>query len=129
MSKHFTKKSLILSATLMALTLTAVPSHAQTVVNAHVHNKTTAAITTAKAANRAKDGAKVSLKGTIVKPLGNERYQFKDNTGRIVVDIDDDLWQERVLDDATTVEIFGEVDVDYKHGKRLVEIDVQRIIF
>ena len=83
---------------------------------------------TVKEALTLRDDTKVQLKGYIVKAIGDEKYEFKDNTGRIMVDIDDDLWYGRTLSAKTPVTIIGEVDIDYKPMKR-VEIDVDAVIF
>ena len=84
--------------------------------------------TTVKYALSAKDDTKVQLKGYIVKSIGDEKYQFRDNTGTITVDIDDELWNGRAISAKTPVVIYGEVDIDYKPMKR-VEIDVDSVRF
>lgn len=75
-----------------------------------------------------KDDNKVKLKGYIVKSVGDEKYQFRDNTGTITVDIDDELWQGKPISAKTPVTIVGEIDVDYKPTKR-VEVDVDQVVF
>ena len=75
-----------------------------------------------------KDDTKVELKGYVVKSIGDEKYQFRDTTGVITVDIDDDLWQGKAVSAKTPITILGEVDVDYKPTKR-VEIDVDQVQF
>ena len=74
------------------------------------------------------DDSKVELKGYVVKSIGDEKYQFRDATGTITVDIDDDLWQGKAVSAKTPITIVGEVDVDYKPTKR-VEIDVDAVKF
>ena len=75
-----------------------------------------------------KDDAPVMLKGQVVKSLGDEKYQFRDATGTITVDIDDELWQGRAISPTTTVTLIGEVDIDRIPTKR-VEIDVDSVQF
>jgi len=75
-----------------------------------------------------KDDTKVQLKGYVVKAVGDEKYQFRDNTGTITVEIDDELWQGKPVSAKTPVVIIGEVDIDYKPAKR-VEIDVDQVQF
>ena len=75
-----------------------------------------------------KDDSNVQLKGYIVKAIGDEKYQFRDSTGTITVDIDDDLWNGKAISAKTPVVITGEVDIDYKPSKR-VEIDVEQVRF
>lgn len=84
--------------------------------------------TTVKQALTYRDDTKVQLKGYIVKSVGDEKYQFRDNTGTMTVDIDDELWNGRAISAKTPVIIKGEVDIDYKPMKR-VEIDVDSVQF
>ena len=88
----------------------------------------TAPVSTVKQALAAKDDTKVQVKGYVVKATGDEKYQFRDATGTITVDIDDDLWQGKPIAANTPVTLIGEVDVDYKPTKR-VEIDVDAVKF
>jgi uncharacterized protein (TIGR00156 family) len=84
--------------------------------------------TTVKQALTLKDDTKVQLKGYVVKAVGDEKYQFRDNTGTITVDIDDELWHGKPISAKTPVTLIGEVDIDYKPAKR-VEIDVEAVKF
>ena len=84
--------------------------------------------TTVKQALVLKDNTPVQLKGYIVKATGDEKYQFRDNTGTMTVDIDDDLWHGKSVSATTPVTLIGEVDIDYKPTTR-VEIDVDQIKF
>ena len=88
----------------------------------------TPSLITVKQALALKDNTKVQLRGHVVKATGDEKYQFRDNTGSITVDIDDELWQGKPISANTTVTLIGEVDVDYKPLKR-VEIDVDSVKF
>lgn len=88
----------------------------------------TPSLITVKQALTLKDNTKVQLRGHVVKATGDEKYQFRDNTGSITVDIDDELWQGKPISANTTVTLIGEVDVDYKPLKR-VEIDVDSVKF
>ncbi|MFW1806701.1 NirD/YgiW/YdeI family stress tolerance protein [Acinetobacter ursingii] len=85
-------------------------------------------VTSVKQALIMKDDASVMLKGQVVKSLGDEKYQFRDTTGTITVDIDDELWQGRAISPTTTVTLIGEVDIDRIPTKR-VEIDVDSVQF
>ncbi|MDQ9022210.1 NirD/YgiW/YdeI family stress tolerance protein [Acinetobacter sichuanensis] len=84
--------------------------------------------TTVKQALTLKHDAKVQLQGYVVKAIGDEKYQFRDKTGTITVDIDDDLWKGKAVSASTLVTLSGEVDVDYKPTKR-VEIEVDAVKF
>lgn len=83
---------------------------------------------TVKQALSLKDDTKVQLKGYVVKSVGDEKYQFRDATGTIVVEIDDELWKGKAISAKTPVTLIGEVDIDYKPTKR-VEIDVDQVRF
>lgn len=80
-------------------------------------------ITTAAAALQAADDANVTLEGHITKQLGNERFEFKDSTGTIQVEIDHEDWPTAQVSETTKVRLTGEVDKD-RDG---VEIDVDRV--
>ena len=67
-----------------------------------------------------KDDAKAVLRGNIVKQVGHEKYLFKDATGEIVIEIDDDDWGGVTVGPQDTVELIGEVDKDFNK----VEFDV-----
>ncbi len=84
--------------------------------------------TTVKYALTLKDDSHVQLKGYVVKAIGDEKYEFRDQTGSITVDIDDELWGGKAISAKTPVTIIGEVDIDYKPAKR-VEIDVDQVKF
>ena len=60
--------------------------------------------------------------------MGDEKYQFRDSTGSITVDIDDELWQGKAISAKTPVTLIGEIDIDYKPTKR-VEVDVDQVKF
>lgn len=97
---------------------------ANTAVNQQAIHKTV----TAKQALTLKDDTKVQLKGYVVKSIGDEKYEFRDSSGSITVDIDDDLWNGKAISAKTPITIVGEVDIDYKPTKR-VEIDVDAVKF
>lgn len=113
----------LIAATLVGATTFAV---ANTAVNQNAITPT--ATSTVKQALTMKDDSKVQLKGYIVKATGDEKYQFRDSTGSITVDVDDELWNGKAISAKTPVVIIGEVDIDYKPTKR-VEIDVDQVQF
>ena len=114
----------VLAAALMGSIATAAVASSETVVNQAAFAK----LTTVKQALAMKDDSKVQLKGYIVKAVGDEKYQFRDSTGTITVEIDDELWQGKPISAKTPVVITGEIDIDYKPAKR-VEIDVEQVRF
>ena len=80
---------------------------------------------TVAAAAKLPDDTKVVLEGHIVKKTGHERYEFKDASGTVTVEIDDDDWRGLTVNAQDKVRIEGEVE--HKRG-RAVEIDVDRIV-
>ena len=111
------------------LTVGLVGATTFTVANTAVNQTAlTSTLTTVKNALTMKDDTKVQLRGNVVKAIGDEKYQFRDSTGTITVDIDDELWQGKPIAANTTVTLIGEVDIDYKPTKR-VEIDVEVVNF
>lgn len=81
-----------------------------------------------KQASTMLDDQYVQLKGYVVKALGDDKYQFRDSTGSITVDIDHELWMGKPISATSLITIVGEVDVDYRPFKR-VEIDVDHVAF
>lgn len=69
-----------------------------------------------------RDDQRVTLTGHVVKKVGWEKYLFRDSTGEIRIEIDDDVMPTEPFDDKTKVEISGEVEKDFL---RSVEIDVK----
>lgn len=66
------------------------------------------------------DDQRVVLTGKLTNYLGNDKYEFTDKTGRIVVDLDDDRDWSHISKDQT-ITIYGEID----RSRRGIEIDVK----
>jgi len=81
------------------------------------------AVTTVKDAREMRDNAKVTLQGYIIQHLGGDKYMFKDATGAVRVEIDNDVWRGLTIGPNDLVEIHGDVDKDWNS----VEIEVKRI--
>ena len=62
-------------------------------------------VVTVEQASKMKDESQVILRGNIESSLGDEKYLFKDKTGSIRVEIDDDDWKGLVVKPTDTVEI------------------------
>ena len=84
-------------------------------------------VTTIQNALNMKDDTNVRLIGTIVQSLGDEKYMFKDSTGEIVVEIDNDLWQGRTITPKDTIEISGDVDKEWNE-KTKIDVDSLSIV-
>lgn len=70
------------------------------------------------------DDRAVVMKGSIEKHLTKDKYQFVDNTGRIVVEIDGEEWRGQKVQPEDTVLIIGETDKDWF---RDIVVDVKSI--
>lgn len=81
-------------------------------------------VNTVAGALKAWDDTMVTLRGKIIRQVGHEKYEFADNTGSIIVDIDDDDWYGLSVGPNDVVEIYGEVDAE---AFRRNEIDVKMI--
>lgn len=79
-----------------------------------------AEVTTVAQALKMKDDTNAVLRGNIVKKIKHEKYLFKDATGEIVIEIDDDDWGGVTVGPQDTVELIGEVDKDFNK----IEFDV-----
>lgn len=112
------------------LILLAALASSSVFANNHVTNSQqgfsgpTAGISTVKAvldAGMFSDDTPVTLTGYLVKSLGNEHYEFKDNTGTIEVEIDHDKWLGLQATPKTKITINGEIDKEFNYTK--VDVD------
>jgi len=78
---------------------------------------------TVEEAKELKDDTKVLLKGYIIEKLDKEMFLFRDNTGDIDLEIEDDVWKDRTLAPDSTVLVHGEINRD----KDMVRIEVDEI--
>lgn len=81
-------------------------------------------VSTVEEAKKMSDDAHVILRGNIEKKIGHEKYMFKDKTGTIQIEIDDDDWNGLNVSPEDMVEINGEVDT---HMMKPTDIDVDSI--
>lgn len=79
-------------------------------------------VTAAEAANLP-DDTRVRVEGRIVRSLGDEEYEFRDDTGTMRVEIDDDDWDGQ-MDPNRRVVLIGELDQDAND----VELEVDRVL-
>jgi uncharacterized protein (TIGR00156 family) len=69
------------------------------------------------------DDTNVKMQGRIVKAVGDEKYEFTDDSATIIVEIDDDEWGGVEATPELQVEISGEIDKE-RSG---TELDVETI--
>lgn len=74
-------------------------------------------------AKKAPDDSHIVLRGYIVKKVGDEKYLFKDSSGQIYVEIDDEVWRGLQVFPKEKITLYGTVDKE--NGR--TEIDVKRI--
>ncbi|ENW79539.1 TIGR00156 family protein [Acinetobacter sp. ANC 3929] len=71
-----------------------------------------------------KDETGVTLTGQITKHLQSDHYEFKDQSGTIGVEIDDDIWRQAGIKVGDHVRLVGEVDT---HRYKPTDIEVIKI--
>ena len=84
-------------------------------------------VTTVAAAKDAADDTPVVLQGYVTKKINNDdKYEFKDNSGTITVEIDNEDLPATPFNEKTKVKITGEVE---KHlMSREVDVDLVEIV-
>jgi len=73
------------------------------------------------------DDQRVSVQGHLLRKSGHEKYIFSDGTAEIVVEIDDDDFPRRPVDEKTRVELYGEVDTGLRRPPE-IEVDNIRVL-
>ncbi|WP_027186832.1 YgiW/YdeI family stress tolerance OB fold protein [Desulfovibrio cuneatus] len=63
-------------------------------------------------AQNVRTGTYISLTGNIIEHLRENYFTFRDATGSIRVEIENDVWQGRDVSPQQRITIFGEVDTD-----------------
>ena len=69
------------------------------------------------------DDTPVVLVGQIEKSLGDEKYLFKDASGSVTVEIDNEDWRGVTVTPKDTIVLQGEIDIDFFK----TEIDVDSV--
>ena len=82
------------------------------------------ALSTVADALKMQDNAYASLRGKIERHVGGDHYIFRDATGSITVDIDQNKWAGQNISPQDTVIIHVEVDKDWNS----TELEVKQII-
>lgn len=111
---------------LFALALLATPALAPSIAHGqYVGADDYVVVTTVAEARTQRDEHPVVLQGTLVAKVGHERYRFRDASGDIEVEIDDDeMPRDRPIDASMRVELHGEVDT---HRFKPTDIDVDHV--
>ncbi len=112
----------VICASLLGLT-TIVSAQAQPTIQQGGFSGPSINVSTVKQAKTLKDDSPVVLKGHIIQNIGKEKYIFKDATGTITVEIDQEDWHGVQVSPSDLVEISGEVDKEWNK----IEIDVFQV--
>ena len=112
------KNALILSA-LLAVSATASAGFHE---NGHANARQTAVTRVADLRNMP-DDSYVTLEGHIEKQVRHEHYIFRDASGRIEVEIDDDVWRGLDVSPNDKVRLTAEIDQDWRN----TEVDVKSV--
>lgn len=80
---------------------------------------------TAAEAAKLSDDTPVILTGKIEQSLGDEKYMFRDASGTIIVEIDNDDWRGVTVGPNDTVELQGEIDTDMFQPNK---VDVDTVV-
>ena len=70
------------------------------------------------------DETAVMLSGVIVRKTHKDHFELKDNSGKIGIEVDSDLWRPMGLKAGDKVKVMGEVDT---HTGQATDIDVVQI--
>ena len=68
---------------------------------------------TVSAAMKAADDSPAVLQGTLGKSLGNERYEFSDDSGSMTVEIDRDITRHITLNSGQAITLYGEIEQEH----------------
>ena len=79
-------------------------------------------MTVAEAKEQSEDRA-VKVQGYIVKSIGDEKYELQDDSGILVVEIDDEDWRGLEVTPSDRVELSGEIDKE----RNEVELEAESI--
>ena len=82
------------------------------------------AVSTVADVLKMRDNAYASLRGKLERHVGGDHYIFRDATGSVTVDIDQDKWAGQNIAPQDTVIIHVEVDKDWNN----TELEVKRIV-
>lgn len=105
------------------LGLVAITAHAQT---GGFNGPDGRELVSALKAQELADDTDVRLEGFIVQKIGDEEYEFKDDTGTLIVEIDDDDWHGIEVSPADKVQLTGEVDKE--RSGNTIDVDSIRLV-
>jgi len=83
-------------------------------------------VTSVKGALDMADDTKLVLEGTLVKQVHSEHYLFKDNSGEVVVEIEDKDFRKITVTPENKIRLKGEVDKDWTDVK--IDVDFLELV-
>ena len=116
------KKTLTLGAIALLFALPSNVSAQQPSASGYTGPSAVKTVTIAEAL-KLSDDTPVELVGRIEKSLGDEKYNFVDETGSVVVEIDNEDFRGVIVNEKDVVKLKGEVDKDLMR----TEIDVNSV--
>lgn len=72
------------------------------------------------------DDSYVTVQGSIVKKISEDKYLFKDSTATITVEIDKDKWNGQSVNINDKLELTGEIEK--KYNSTILDVDTLKII-
>ena len=79
---------------------------------------------TVATAKSLKDDTQVRLQGQVIRALGKDKYEFRDATGTLIVEIDNQKWHGKPITQQAQVILIGEID---RESDNQVELDVDEV--
>ena len=73
------------------------------------------------------EDANVVLEGYIIKQLNKEKFLFSDDKSQIRVEIDNELFINKIINENTKIKIIGEVEKDFLQSPE-IDVDYFEII-
>ena len=116
------KKTLTIGAIALMFALPSNVSAQQPAVGGYTGPSAVKTLTVAEAL-KLRDDTPVELVGKLEKSLGDEKYNFVDETGSVVVEIDTEDFRGVTVNEKDVVKLKGEVDKDLMR----TEIDVNLV--
>jgi len=87
---------------------------------------TTATLKTVASVNSMQDDEKITLEGYLVKKIRSEHYIFRDASGEIEVEIDNEDFKGVKVTPETKIRLVGEVDMD--RTSTTVDVDSVEVV-